>query len=469
MNKHRSLSSCAERNVFLCLTFAFAALMACPEIQAGPDDEIGNEKNDKFVDQDKIKLELRRIKSEQATKVKFLESKLRTRAAQLNINAQSISSLRSDIRASLRAYVYENRSTLVSGNFAIVNSQIMASLPTYASMSFAAYEMAEMQNRQGRLRLMRGAFENLNRQYVRESFELERLGLLEELINEGEQISVEMLKRPKSFITNEEQEALAGNSDKNEDNDSKIMFGYPKAGDYVTPKTKTLYLLKDESEADSLNLKPSLYSVPRLVTMVESKLAAKFEPSQVGEVLIEGEHLVKIRIDDPTGPSHNFVGWVSKERVVRYRKKDEKDNIPQLDKPFAMPGEGKPKNIVKLGGDDAKESPEPSAPSKNLVKLAGLPSVGSVITAKDIALIWKNNVDLKEYLDRNEDIDVRDNALKRREVDKIDDNVAARVQKIDQIGRDILLQINIESPTHPLNRTKWWVRSQDVSLCKISN
>jgi hypothetical protein len=294
--------------------------------------KVDNDDSKTRVEKENVALELKKMKAAQSLKVNVIESKLRADAAQLNINLKGMSEMRANIRESLRAKVAVDRTVLTDGRIALINTQIAASLPTAESLYFAQYEMAQMKNQQGRLRLKKGAFQNLNKQYVRESMELERLNLLEEWLRDGDTVTMEMLPRPKLGFNSKEQDEIVEKSKDHDENSndsrkpvadkqrqSKIMFGTPKAGDFVTPKTKIIYLLRNEADADSLLKSPSNYNLRRLVGLCENMLAAKFEPTQKAEVLIEGEQLLKLRIDDKDSEYNNFIGWVSKSVVVRYR------------------------------------------------------------------------------------------------------------------------------------------------------
>jgi len=294
--------------------------------------KVDNDDSKTRVEKENVALELKKMKAAQSLKVNVIESKLRADAAQLNINLKGMSEMRANIRESLRAKVAVDRTVLTDGRIALINTQIAASLPTAESLYFAQYEMAQMKNQQGRLRLKKGAFQNLNKQYVRESMELERLNLLEEWLRDGDTVTMEMLPRPKLGFNSKEQDEIVEKSKDDDENSndarkpaadkqrqSKIMFGTPKAGDFVTPKTKIIYLLRNEADADSLLKSPSNYNLRRLVGLCENMLAAKFEPTQKAEVLIEGEQLLKLRIDDKDSEYNNFIGWVSKSVVVRYR------------------------------------------------------------------------------------------------------------------------------------------------------
>ena len=73
-----------------------------------------------------------------------------------------------------------------------------------------------------------------------------------------------------------------------------------------------------------------------------------------------------------------------------------------------------------------------------------------------------------EAADHNEDLEIRDAAQKRKDVDKIDDSVVGRVVKMDSVGNEPLLLVNIESPGNSLHRTKWWIRSKDTTICKVN-
>ena len=464
MNKLNFMSQ-----IVACLVTAL--LCICTTQVGAQNPKNDDEKTDKnVVDQDRMRLEIRRLKQLQTSKVNMLESKLRADAAQLNANMSGLGEMRANIRSSLRAHVYEDRTTLTTpSGYSIVSSQVMASLPTSASLYFAGLEAAQLKNMQGRLRLKKGAFENLNRQYIREAMELERLSLIEDLHKEGETITVDMLTKPKSFLTPEEQNALA---DRGDGGEGKIMFGTPTAGDYVTPKSKIIYLLREESEAENLMRKPANFGLQRLVNLSQQNLAAKFEPGQNAEVLTEGEHMLKLRINDDQSPYNNFVGWVSKTTVARYRneastkndtKKTDTADITDLkNKPVTLPGQ-RPKPI------DPPKPVEPTAITpKGIIKLAGLPAVGTTITALDSALVWKQSVDLKNYIENNEDLEIRDAAQKRKDVDKIDDSVVGRVVKMDSVGNEPLLLVNIESPGNSLHRTKWWIRSKDTTICKVN-
>ena len=427
-------------------TLVLASLCLWSIHPLGAQDVENRPRNDQnVVDPDRMRLEIRRLKSLQTSKVNMLESKLRADGAKLNANLGGLSELRSDIRSSLRAYVTENRNilTIPNGNFALISEQIFSSLPTPASLYFANYELAEMKNMQGRQRLAKGAFENLNRQYIREAMELERLSLIDEMHKEGEPVTVEMLTKPKSFLTPEEQNAVADRDGGS--GAGKIMFGTPKAGDYVTPKSKILYLLKEESEAQSLMFKPSNYSLKRLEELALKHQAAKFEPGQSAQVLTEGKEMLKIRIDDDQSPYQNFVGWISKTMVVRYRRQETK-------KPMAT----------------TRAIPDESKKTQKLLKLTGLQTLGSSVTATDIALVWKNRLDLANYLERDQDLDISNAALQRKAVDRIDDTVISKVVNFDNTGRESLLQIHIDSPGHPLHNTNCWVRSKETTLCKIA-
>lgn len=314
------------------VAMALAFLVTSTSFAQDSKNKLDNEDSENRVEKQKVATELKKMKAAQSSKVNVIESKLRADAAQLNINLQGMSEMRANIRESLRAKVAVDRTVLTDGRIAVINTQIAASLPTAESLYFAQYEMAQMKNQQGRLRLKKGAFQNLNKQYIRESMELERLNLLEEWLRDGDTVTLDMLPRPKLGFNTEQQEAIAERS-KNDDEkpddasklsadkkrQSKIMFGTPKAGDFVTPKTKIIYLLRNEADADSLMKSPSNYSLKRLVGLSENNLAAKFEPAQKAEVLIEGEQMLKLRIDDENSPYNNFIGWVSKSVVVRYR------------------------------------------------------------------------------------------------------------------------------------------------------
>ena len=449
-------------------TLVLASLCLWSIHPLGAQDVENRTRNDQnVVDPDRMRLEIRRLKSLQTSKVNMLESKLRADGARLNANLGGLSELRSDIRSSLRAYVTENRNilTIPNGNFALISEQIFSSLPTPASLYFANYELAEMKNMQGRQRLAKGAFENLNRQYIREAMELERLSLIEEMHKEGEPVTVEMLTKPKSFLTPEEQNAVADRDGGS--GAGKIMFGTPKAGDYVTPKSKILYLLKEESEAQSLMFKPSNYSIKRLEELALKHQSAKFEPGQSAQVLTEGKEMLKIRIDDDQSPYQNFVGWISKTMVARYRRQETKKPIPEIKErintPLTLPGQSKKKPMA-----TTRAIPDESKKTQKLLKLTGLQTLGSSVTATDIALVWKNRLDLVNYLERDQDLDISNAALQRKAVDRIDDTVISKVVNFDNTGRESLLQIHIDSPGHPLHNTNCWVRSKETTLCKIA-
>ena len=314
--------------------FALALLCSITTASFAQDSKskVDNDDSKTRVEKENVALELKKMKAAQSLKVNVIESKLRADAAQLNINLKGMSEMRANIRESLRAKVAVDRTVLTDGRIALINTQIAASLPTAESLYFAQYEMAQMKNQQGRLRLKKGAFQNLNKQYVRESMELERLNLLEEWLRDGDTVTMEMLPRPKLGFNSKEQDEIVEKSKDDDENSnearkpvadkqrqSKIMFGTPKAGDFVTPKTKIIYLLRNEADADSLLKSPSNYNLRRLVGLCENMLAAKFEPTQKAEVLIEGEQLLKLKIDDKNSEYNNFIGWVSKSVVVRYR------------------------------------------------------------------------------------------------------------------------------------------------------
>ena len=155
---------------------------------------------------------------------------------------------------------------------------------------------------------------------------------------------------------------------------------------------------------------------------------------------------------------------IATKRVQRtIAKKNDTADITELkNKPVTLPGQS-PKPI-----DPPKPVESTPVAPKGIIKLAGLPAVGTTITALDSALVWKQSVDLKNYIENNEDLEIRDAAQKRKDVDKIDDSVVGRVVKMDSVGNEPLLLVNIESPGNSLHRTKWWIRSKDTTICKVN-
>jgi len=457
------------RFLHLCFVLSSLFTLTANSIQAQLADGSTDNRSidDDNAKKQRLELELRRLRQIQNSKVELLEAKVRNRAMSLNSNMKEVSALRDSIRSAVRIFNIQNYALISTSGFNNLANQLILSLPTYSSFNFAMYEIAEMKNMQGRLRLQKGAFENLNRQYVREALELERLNLLQEFLQAGQPVTVEMLARPKSFLTREEQDALAGlNEDGNEKitgiQKGRIMFGTPKAGDNVTPKSKSIYLLKNESDAETLMLKPSSYSETRLLSLAQNNSAAKFDPGQHAVVLIEGEHLLKIQIDDPESSGHNFVGWVSKDRVVRYREKnvDPDDQAKNNSREKTMLQEMEDEDLI-----DKRIEIKPKKPV--IVKMAGMPAIGSQVTPKSKAIGWKTSYSIKDYLKGKKDRAIIERSNLKGDVAVLDENEYGRVVAMEIFDNYLIFQVIIESTNSSLKNSKWWVSIDQIVVCNI--
>lgn len=326
----------------------------------------------------------------------------------------------------------------------------------YENMMDRFVKQAQIKNQQARIRHETDALKNAIRNYTRLAKEVTIIEANDEVLKKQLQI---VIQNPNALPNMRILAAINPVNPKPliNQNNNHINLGNPTAGDTVTGKLEKLYIIMIEQDAAELMARPPQFPRGRLLDMIKKKEAAILNKGESAEVLIEGNHLLKIRITDANSKFLNFVGWVDKNRLKIMEIPDKEPIKIPVVKKFMV-------NIEPLN----PKAPEEMKQGVKLVKLAGLPAIGSIVTPKSLAITWKHTADIKDYLEGNENKRIYEDALERKEVDKIDDSILGRVVKMDNVGIEVLIQINIEAPNHPLDKTKWWVRGKDTTVCKVN-